>query len=84
MAVTDICAAELVREPKTTYPLRDAPPKPASAAKRSTNFIAPGLFHLVTAARRSLGISATLMRLVHDDQIPSLLPDSLSHILRFA
>src|SRR5258708_7499155 len=39
------------------------------------------LLNLVASTRRTLGVSAALVRFIHDDEIPALLPNPLAYIL---
>ena len=48
------------------------------AASFSASLVALGLLDLVTAPGTALGVGAALVRLVNDDQIPALLPNTRS------
>src|SRR5258708_5397603 len=45
--------------------------------------VALGLIDLVTPASRALCVGAAFVRLINDDEVPTLLPDSLSYIILF-
>lgn len=42
--------------------------------------VAPGLLHVVGSAGAALGIGGALVGLVHNHQVPALLPDPLAHV----
>src|ERR1039458_3698703 len=42
-----------------------------------------GLIDLITPARRALRVGAALVRFINDDEVPTLLPDALPHIILF-